>query len=33
MSLLALGTEDELSEAIGKRILKEAGYDLSLIHI
>ena len=28
MSLLALGTEDELSEAMGKRLLKEAGYDL-----
>lgn len=28
MTLLALGTEDELSEAMGKRLLKEAGYDL-----
>lgn len=28
MSLLALGTEDELSEAMGKRLLKEAGYAL-----
>ena len=28
MSLLALGTEDELSEAMGKRLLKEAGYEL-----
>lgn len=28
MSLLALGTEDELSEAIGLRLLKDAGYDL-----
>ena len=27
MSQLALGTEDELSEAIGKRLLREAGYD------
>lgn len=28
MSLLALGTEDELSEAIGLRLLRDAGYDL-----
>lgn len=28
MSLLALGTEDELSEAIGKRLLRDAGYSL-----
>lgn len=28
MSLLALGTEDELSEAMGKRLLTDAGYDL-----
>ena len=28
MSLLALGTEDELSEALGKRLLKDAGYSL-----
>lgn len=28
MNLLALGTEDELSEAMGKRLLKEAGYEL-----
>ncbi len=28
MSLLALGTEDELSEAMGLRLLKDAGYDL-----
>lgn len=27
MSLLALGTEDELSEAIGMRLLRDAGYD------
>jgi hypothetical protein len=28
MSLVAMGTEDELSEAMGMRLLRDAGYDL-----